>query len=148
MTFVVQGVEDVRELYKAPLTRVDRRWTELAKLSSTEPDIPVVIGDPLVYLEAAYYSPPKLRYRLIQVVDADIAVRLVGSNTPDKTNSLLGQFVPLHIENLRAFEAAHQKFLLRSDGAYDWFTRYALESKYHLRLLSSDADASLYLAER
>ena len=108
-----------------------------------------MIGSPLSYLEAVKYSPPELRDRLVCVVDADIAARLVGADTPDKTNSLLAQFIPLHVEDLAAFQAGYQKFILRADGgAYDWFTHYLVERKYHLRLLSKDADSSLYLAEQ
>ena len=148
IAFAVQGGKEFRTLYKASPTRVDERWTRLAELSSTEPSIPVVIGDPRAYLEAAQYSPPELGDRLVEVVDADIATRLVKSDTPDKTNRLLAQFIPLHVEDLAAFQAAHQKFILRSGGDFDWFTQYLVEGRYHLRLLSKDADNSLYLAER
>ena len=54
-------------LYKAGSSRVDERWTSLAELSRSEPSIPVVIGSPLAYLEAAEYSPPELRDRLVEV---------------------------------------------------------------------------------
>ena len=145
LAFAYQGG---RSLNKAGSSRVDERWTSLAELSHSEPNIPVVIGSPIAYLEAAEYSPPELRGRLVEVVDADNATRLVGADTPDKTNRLLAQFIPLHVEDLAAFQVTHQKFILRSDGRYDWFTQYLVERRYHLSLLSKDAGSSLYIAER
>jgi hypothetical protein len=146
--FAFQDGNDVLGLYKAGSIRVVKRWTSLAELSRREPGIPVVIGSPEDYLEAAEYSPPELRDRLVEVVDADIATRLVGTDTPDKTNRLLAQFIPLHVEDLAAFQVTHQKFLLLSGGRHDWFTQYLVERRYRLRLLSKEAGSSLYIAER
>jgi hypothetical protein len=54
----------------------------------------------------------------------------------------------LHVEDRAVFQAAHQKFILRSDGNFDWFTEYVLEQKFHMRLLSRDTWSSLYIVER
>jgi hypothetical protein len=151
IAFAYQSGRDFRRLYKVGPSPVDGRWSRLAELSGSQPSLPVVIGSPIEYLEAAEYSPPELRDRLVGVVDEDIATRLVGADTPDKTNRLLAQFIPLHVEDLAAFQAAHQRFILRSDAAYgdyDWFTQYLVERRYHLSLLSKDASVSLYIAER
>jgi hypothetical protein len=126
----------------------DRRWDRLLEVCHREPNIPVVIGNPAAYIEAAYYAPPELRDRLVEVVDADLATRFTGTDTLDKANRLLAQMVPLHIENLAAFQAAQQRFLLRSDGGFDWFTPYLVERGYRLKLLSQDSGISLYMAER
>lgn len=145
--FAVQSGSEFLTLYKASPPRPDERWTRLAELSRGEPDIPIVIGDPLAYLEAAQYSPPELRDRLVHVVDADAATRLVGTDSPDKTNRLLARFIPLHVEDLATFLAVRRKFILRSDGGFDWFTLYLVERRYHLRLLSKEARASFYIAD-
>ena len=150
IAFAVQGGMNIQTLYKQGLTRADKRWTMLAELSRSETSIPVVIGSPLRYLEAVEYAPPELHDRLVQVFDADIATRLAGSDTPEKTNRLLAQFIPLRVDDLALFQAAHQKFILYSGGPFDWFTQYLAERRYHLRLLSQDGDNSLYIvnAER
>jgi hypothetical protein len=110
--------------------------------------MPIVIGSPLDYLEAVEYAPRDVRDRLVEVVDEKTATRLVGTDTPDRTNRQLAQFVPLQVEDLAAFEAAHQNFLVRSDGVDDWVTLYHIDRKYTLRLLSRNGDNSLYIAER
>lgn len=150
IAFAVQGGRNFQTLYKEGSTRADKRWTTLAELSRSETSIPIVIGSPLKYLEAVEYAPPELRDRLVQVFDADIATRLVRSDTPEKTNRLLAQFIPLRVEDLALFQAAHQKFILYSGSSFDWFTQYLVERRYHLRLLSQDGRNALYIvnAER
>jgi len=147
ITFAYQGVSDVRRLSQPSSSTLDERWISLAELSRSEPGIPVVIGSPILYLEAAEYAPPELRDRLVDVVDPDMATRLVATDTPDKSNLILSQFIPLHVEDLASFQAAHQKFILRSGGNYDWFTKYLVENRYRLKPLSKDAGSSLYIAE-
>jgi hypothetical protein len=149
IAFAHQGESEFRMLYKAGSTRVDERWAKLAELSREETGIPVVIGGPVTYLEAAEYAPPELRAnRLVHVVDPDIATRLIGSDSADKLIRLLAQFIPLRVEDLAAFQTAHQRFILYSGGSSDWFTQYLLERRYHLRLLSKDGGSQTYIAER
>jgi hypothetical protein len=146
ITFAVHVVYDSRTLYKMGPTNED--WAALTALSQSKPKIPVVIADPLAYVEAAEYAPPELRDRLVEVVDTENAVRLVGSDTPEKTNRLLAQFIPLRIEDLRPFQATYQRFILRSGGIFDWFSRYLVESGYHLTLLSHGTVKPVYVVER
>jgi hypothetical protein len=150
IAFAAQGAMDFHTLYTQGLTRADKRWTNLAELSRSETSVPVVIGSPLTYLEAVEYAPPELRDRLVQVFDADIATRLVGSDTAEKANRLLTQFVTLRVADVAQFQAAHQKFILYSGDGGDWLTQYLTERRYHLRLLSKDGPNSLYIvnAER
>ena len=148
IAFSVQGPKDFHTLPNAGSTTVEERWTRLEALCRDEPGIPVVIGSPISYLEAVQYSPRGLHDRLVDVVDADRATRLVGSDTADKTNLLLARFVPLQVEDPARFEAAYQRFILDSGGAFDWFTQYLLEKKYHLMLVSKDGDSSIYVVKR
>lgn len=139
IAFVLQGVSDFRMLYKAGSTRVDERWTRLAELSRSEPNIPVVIANPLAFLEANEYAPPELRNQLVEVDE-------------DTSGNLLAQLIPLHVDDLASFQATHRTFILRSGGSpggsFDWLTGYLVEERYHLSLISKDADSSLYIVER
>jgi hypothetical protein len=148
VAFAVQGGSDFWTAHKASPAGVDRRWTELAELSRGEPGIPVAIGSPEAFLEAVEYSPPELRGRLVEVVDEESALRLAGADSVDRGNRLLAQFIPVHVEDLAAFQAAYPKFLVRSGGPWEWLAQYLIERRYRLTLLSKDADSSVYLAER
>jgi hypothetical protein len=147
VAFVAQGLDDLQMLATARSSAVEERWTQLEVASRDEPGIPVVVGDALIYLESVQYSPPGLRDRLVQIVDPDIATRLVGSDTPDRTIRVLAQFVPLAIEDAANFEVRHQRFMLYSGGSFDWITRYLLEQGYHFKLVSKRGNASIYLVE-
>jgi len=107
-----------------------------------------VIGSPLDYLEAAEYAPAELRGRLLEVADPPMAVKYVRTDTPDTTNRILAQFVPIHVESLTDFQASHQRFFLRSAGPFDWLRPYLIENHYLLKLLSKTGDDMLFLVER
>ena len=148
VAFAAQGVLDLEMISKAGAARLDdQRWTKLAELSRSEPDVPVVIASGITYLEAAEYAPPELRRRLVEIVDADAAIRLVGTDSVDKENRVLAQFFPLCVEDLAPFQAAHQRFILFSGGNYDWLTQYLVEKGYDLRLLSKVGESPIYAAE-
>lgn len=148
IAFAVQEGYDFALLSKGGAARLDeKRWTALAEISRRENGVPVVIGSGIRYLEAAEYAPLDLRARLVQIVDAEAATRLAGTDSVDKTNHLLAQFIPLRIEELNRFETAFPRFILLSGGDYDWFTSYLVERKYHLRLLSHDGQSQVYIAE-
>jgi hypothetical protein len=147
IAFVVQCRLEFRFL-RGSSAKPDEHWTKLVEVSRAEPGIPVVIANGHEYLEAAKYAPPELRDRLVRVVDADIAVRLTGTDTDDKTIRLLAGFVPLRVEDLAPFQAADKRFILYSGGPLEWLTRYLIETGYHLRLLANNGDYSVYIAER
>jgi hypothetical protein len=127
---------------------VDERWTSLDALSRDLPGLPVVICNGVSFLEADEYAPPELRARLVQVVDFDAAFRLTGSDSLDRENRILSQFIPLRVEDSAPFLAAHEQFILHSGVILDWFARYLLERNYHLRLASADAWGFVYVAEK
>jgi hypothetical protein len=102
----------------------------------------------LAVVAISCFGAAELRDRLVEVVDPTIATPIVGSDTVDKTNRVLAEFVPMRVEDLAPFQAVHQKFILRSDDSYDWFTKYLAEMKYHLILLSEESGSSVYIVER
>lgn len=147
IAFVVQGGLDFELLSKPGSAKLDdQRWTRLAELSRSEPGIPIVIGSPVTYLEAAEYAPQELRGRLVQIVDPDTAVRLVGTDS-EKGSRILAQFFPFCVEDLGPFQTAHEKFILFSGGLGEWFTQYLVGKGYHLRLLSKGGDNPIYMAD-
>jgi hypothetical protein len=148
IVFALQGGLDFSRLSKASSSGLNERWIRLAELSRDEAGIPVVIGSAVEYLEATKYAPPELRDRLVQVFDADIAVRLVGCDTADKSNRSLAHFIPLRVEDIAPFQAAHRRFILYSGGTIDWITPYLIERKYRLRLFSKDSVGAVWSIEK
>jgi hypothetical protein len=146
--FLYQARGDVNGLRRSGSMKVDEHWVRLETLCHDELDLPVVIANGMTYLEAVYYSPPGFRDRLVEMADADLSVKLAGADTVDKTNLFLAQFVPLHVEAPASFESAHERFFLYANGGlFDWFSRYLVEKKAHMKLLWIDGGNALYLVE-
>ncbi len=144
--FVIQSGYEV--LQKPGDPKAVERWARLATLSRQTPGLPIVIGSPILYLQALEYGAPDIRGRLVEVLDEPAAIRLVGSDTVDRTNRLLSNVYPLRSASLADFESGYRRFLLHSGGYLDWFTAYALQNGYRLTLLGNYTDHSLYLVER
>jgi len=140
------AAHDVPGLLRHPADRTDPRWTMLAQFSRTVPALPVVIGSPLSYLEAARYAPRELRDRLAGIAEPELALRFFGTDTPDHANQILARYAPLRVERASRFVAANPKFLLKSAEPADWFTGYLMTQGYRLKPLAPGS--SLYLAER
>jgi hypothetical protein len=129
-------------------TGVDARWLKLLAISRQHPGLPVVIACGTTYLEAAQYAPAELRPNLVDVADDKLATRIVGSDTVDKTNQILAQFIPLNVQSVDHFQGSTSKFLLYSGGDFDWLTSYLISSGYQLKLQATDRSAMYYIAER
>ncbi len=146
--FAIQTRQDLLPLRGGNSRPPDETLLQLANVTRSEPDLPVVIASGKMYLEAHYYAPPALRDRIVEVVDSGEALRVLGTDSVDRTNRLLIQFFPLQIVDRARFEPVHQRFYLQTGGGFDWLTTYLVERQYHLRLLTSSARAPLYLVEK
>jgi hypothetical protein len=147
IVFLARDSSEFRGFYRDGSTRADSRWTRLSELSSSEPNVPVVIST--LYLDAVEYAPRELRDRLVRVVDSNASRLILGFDTSDENFRLLAQFILLRVEDLVRFEGTHHRFLLYSGGGVDWITRYLVKDKYCLKLLSvEDFEYSIYLVER
>jgi len=143
--FFYQAGGDIRNLPSEKATSADRRWTRLEAQCRSMPDAPVVIGSGLSFPEAVEYSTPALGKRLLEVVDPAEAVRILDTDTVDQANIRYARYFQLRVVSRDLFESSPRTFFLYSGGGYDWFTRYATEKGYDLKLLWSDAANALYL---
>jgi hypothetical protein len=138
--------QDLPAMMRSPAGRTDPRWTTLAQLARGAPELPVLVGGGLAYLEAVQYAPPVLRDRLTGIGDPEIAVRLGNTDTVDHGNRILARFAPLHVRDAAQFLAANPKFYLQSGDPGDWFTGYLAGQGYRLKPVSPGSP--VYLAER
>lgn len=135
---------DLKHVMDFSGTRTDARWTELARLTRGNPELPVVIASGGRYLEASEYAPPELRGRLVMLTDVEAAVRLAGADTVDIEFPILSRFVPhLRVEDRARFEPAHPRFFLYSGSSSNWVTPYLFEKNYHVELLSTPTPNSV-----
>jgi hypothetical protein len=148
--FALHTVEDAwGASNRVASTVMNERWMSLAEAARAAPGSSIVIASPRVYLEVFTYAPPELQARLFNVIDPDASIRLLGQDTADRNSRILAQFVPLRIESPEQFQASHQRFILRSGGPDDWYTRYLIEERFDLRLLPGNMQIhDYYLVSR
>jgi hypothetical protein len=148
IAFLIQSNFERRTVFKTGRAREEVVWEKLAELSRAEPDIPVVV-DEFAYLSAAEYAPASLRDRLVDIADNDMAVRLIHMDSTEKAIELLSEFVPLRVDKVTSFEAAHPRFLVYSmNGDYDWFATYLFQNRYDFKLLSESDRKLIFIAQR
>ena len=148
LAFAVLRGQEFRLRLKTGLAGTGAPWAGLAQISRDRPGMPVVIGSGLIFLDADEYAPSKMRGRLVAVVNADMAIRLDGTDTIEKNLGVLARFLPLQVDELAPFLADNRKFILQSGGGHDWFTAYLVDKKYQLTLISTDAAGPVYMAEQ
>ena len=147
LAFAVRSGVELRLLSTSGPVEIDAHWTKLIEISRKEPGIPVVIGSGVAYLKANEILPPDVRGRLVEVVDHNQAVRLSGTDTVDRANEILAQFVPLSVKPVGAFEAAQRRFILFSGGPSDWFTPYLTERHRRLTHLAESSGWRMYIVD-
>lgn len=149
VAFGFRGISDFARFHAIRTGEVDSRWSRLGSIVEREPDLPIVIGSGVRFLEAVEYATPRLRARFIELTDEATAVRLVGTDTVEKNNAALAKFVPLAVVQRSSFEAQHDRFLLYSTNqGFDWVTPDLLNRGYHLVLLGKVENDSVYLVTR
>jgi hypothetical protein len=119
------------------------------RFPSSGPDaaLPIVIADGLDYIPLVYYSAGTPTSRYVHLADPDVAIRMMGADTLDRTDILLSHIVPMRVERLQEFLASHDRFFLyASRSAFSWLPRYLTQANYRLTLLSDDGSVA-YLVE-
>jgi 4-amino-4-deoxy-L-arabinose transferase-like glycosyltransferase len=88
-------------------------------------DLPVVVSDPLAFLQLTHYAPPALAARLVYLSDPDASLRHAGWDTSDRALRELRRWAALNVADYGPFRAAHSCFLVY--GRAGWL-RPALEA--------------------
>lgn len=132
-----------------PPASPEQSWAKVIELTRREPGLPIAVTPGALYLELVQYAPRELRSRFIYLADPEAAVRYTGTDTPDRSNSILAEFVPLKVMDRKGFQAAYPRFLLFSAGGeMDWLTPYLKQSGGSLQPLASQAGITIYMVGR
>jgi hypothetical protein len=111
-------------------------------------DLPVVIGDSGHFVEIEHYASPRLRRRMVSLVDPDKAVFYLGTDTVEKNVLGLQRLTPLSVYPYADFVATHPSFLLFSQqSVFDWLPRGLTDEGDTLRVLAIQGNTSIYLVE-
>ena len=136
-----------RPVFVSPAKSVESLVTSFQR-----PDLPVVVSDPISFLQLNHYSSPGSPGRFVSVLDAPQAVIYTGSDSEDKDLAVMRKYVPLPIYDFAPFAAQHPVFLLYagSEGKeLDWWPRRLRRDGYTLKpLVILPAFRALFLVSR
>lgn len=106
---------------------------------------PIVVANPLTYLELAYYADTGLGDALVYIPDPQEALRYTGENTADYNLAGLRGIAPLNLPNYSSFVSSHQRFLvLWDDNHRDWIVRKLRDTGAGLRFCNTFGEQVLF----
>jgi hypothetical protein len=107
--------------------------------------LPVVVEDPIRFLELVRYSGEPLRQWFCYVASPRDALRLRAANDPDRSLLLLRDFSPIRVATYEAFVTTHQKFLVYSGpSSFGWLLWKLAEDGAEVRLEERRGNESLF----
>ena len=132
-------------LYKAPvLSASDGVLTELKSLPNDSE--PIVVADHHVFMELAYYAPPRIRERLIYPVSRDLDLRYFNVDTGAMIMAALSHWSKLRIADYDTVLANYPRFVLAA-VAHDYLPWHAVREGYHVVPISRFNGPLLYQVE-
>lgn len=116
------------------------RTPEFAEIavSGSESSLPIVVQEPLSFLELLHYSSPAMASRLKYLADPAAARLYTGSDSADRGLLALQKWVPIHVEDPKCFLAANERFLLYwQPGPFGWLLSELSEHGAEMRVLNA-----------
>jgi hypothetical protein len=111
------------------------------------PDTPVVIPDPVEFLQLAQSASPAFSRKFVYLADESEAVKYTGTDNLDRTLLVVRSYAPFQVEDYTQFTAAHHEFLFYLEEPvtiFDWQAWY-LSQAASMDLLSMEQNRRLYL---
>ena len=92
--------------------------------SANKEDLPIVIGDPGLFVQFAHYAPADVRSHLVYLADPAIAGRFLGfTSVENGMVQLVGPWFHMKIVPFEAFVMSNSRFLLYGVGSLSWINR-------------------------
>jgi len=114
------------------------------------PDLPVVVSDGITYLQLAYYASPEWKKRFVFLEDSDKAVQYIGTDSIDKNLVVLRRYMPMQVDSLPEFVAAHPTFLLYEENpgaGFNWLPSYFSGEASSVQALLMEGIRRVYLVK-
>jgi Dolichyl-phosphate-mannose-protein mannosyltransferase len=113
---------------------------------SADPSLPVIIHNPLRFLELSYNAPTAVSSRLHYLTSLKEALRYTGSNDDDRALILLKECVPVNAEGFETFLSSNRTFLVWGNPlGGGWLLRKLSDDGYRIRLLHTTGAGSLFM---
>jgi hypothetical protein len=118
-------------------------------LDATDPNLAVVIADPLTFFVISHYAPAGLKARLAYLADVRIATDRTGTDTPERGLIAMKEIAPLRVLGYRSFFELKRPFLVYANRApYSWVMQQLVADGTTIQLSGVCGDSLLYLVNR
>jgi hypothetical protein len=95
--------------------------------------LPVIVANPLEFLQIAHYGPTDWTRRAVYVTDLYDSVRYGESDTADRALLQLRKVTPLNVFDYAEFVRGHPRFLVF--GSYSWEIAYLSDHAADIRVI-------------
>jgi hypothetical protein len=111
--------------------------------SANKEDLPIVIGDPGLFVQFSHYASSDVRSHLVYLADPAIASRLLGFSSVEKGMvQLVGPWFHMKIVPFEAFVTSNSRFLLYGAGPYSWVNRALSNRGFRIEVPSPEEPTS------
>jgi hypothetical protein len=137
------AIESREVLARRTLREAERFSQQLSRLPSSP--LQIVVANPHVYMELAYYANPELKHRLVYLTQPYLALSYLGYDTDSLLLAAIGHRVPsLRSLPLEEFLPPDLQFILATDRSY-WCYSYFLSNGYRMTPIGENKQSLLYL---
>ncbi len=123
--------QDIGSFRNPPILRVGE--ATLHELESL-PDGPesIVVIDDEAFMELSYYAPPRVRERLVYLVNLDLDLRFYGSDTSTLVILAVSHRTKLNVQPYDGFLAAHPEFIVSASLFKNALAWHLVETGYRV----------------
>jgi len=109
--------------------------------------LPIVVANPYVFMQLAYYGPPELRPRLVYLSEPAVVMNR-GDFVPELALRWLRHWAPVRVEEYRSFVATHPRFWVyfSSIGRMEWLPSQLMKDGGRLELRAENNGLELFEA--
>ena len=124
-------------------------FAELTIQDAKHAELPVLVSNPVDYLQLVYYATPKQRARLVEPFDTAAQITYARTDTTEKNLAALAPYIPMNLPQWSEFRTKHSSFLLFTSTAgrdrFDWWIRRFTKEKAGMQLLAGTGATQVFL---
>jgi hypothetical protein len=108
-------------------------------------DLPIVVSNPMLYLETAHYAGPKVISRMVYLTDLPAAFQQ-SDPLPEYSLYVARPILPGHTEDYEQFLKEHDRFWLYYSGnpGMEWLPAKLLSAGYGLRAVTQQGNVTVF----